>query len=617
MASTASINTAGGKGVNGQSAVIDKSDKYNSLNSIYTITLQLSDPSAQTEASAPYSQIDLNAGVLPTDDGKFTASAKGWEFLGWYSAQSGGVQVIGPGGSFVRFVEGYTSYTGGWIYGDDGTLYSQWRAGVYQVTLNNQGATTSGTTAVWAKHDHGWYGNAATTGNKLASITVPARPGFTFLGYYTEADGGTMLIDENGDFVANSFNEISAQAALYAIWKATPYQVTLNMTVGSDPYTAADVQLFQHGYLRYTLAEDGATGVYETQRIVPCGVYDVVVDGLAVGRSVTVAPDENDATINTFTLAFERITVETKLDNTANEVDTVSLRQNGVVRWNTAWDATAKHHWAAVLHNSAADANNTYDIYVGLQKVEQQVNTTTAKTAEVVFYTATLQLTYDEEWDDAVVSLRQDGKVVHNLVYSSSQQSNGVYVNPVAGSFSITEEMTLYAIWGDNDAAETTSEARWTIGGQTNPDGTPLVYYGSLMEALAAAQNNDTPVQIVVLNSCKMISDAALGGEDSLTINQLGGPNGETPVVVTVNAGATLTNSGAIANGGTLDVKGTLKNTGTLTNNGAVEGTGTLENSGTLTNTNGSLAVDDVNNTGGTLSGGVIASSTTVSGGTL
>ena len=90
-----------------------------------------------------------------------------------------------------------------------------------------------------------YYGASA-----LTQITTPTRTGYTFRGYYTEANGGgqqiytangtsaltsddTTYVDRNGKWVnANNFT-------LYAYWTANTYSITFNAEGGSNGGTAS------------------------------------------------------------------------------------------------------------------------------------------------------------------------------------------------------------------------------------------------------------------------------------------------------------------------------------------------------------------------------------------
>ena len=116
----------------------------------------------------------------------------------------------------------------------------------YTISLNGNGATTVGTTAIYEKYNTGIYldsvlANAMTTSaNPITKptrsytvsfnanntgITIPSAitKSYSYSGYYTDAASGTQMINENG-YITNSFKNTSytANAILYAHWKAKP-----------------------------------------------------------------------------------------------------------------------------------------------------------------------------------------------------------------------------------------------------------------------------------------------------------------------------------------------------------------------------------------------------------
>ena len=123
-----------------------------------------------------------------------TSSRTGYTFAGWYTAASGGSKVTT-------------------IPANATTLYAHWTANKYTVTLNNQSATTAGSTSV-----------SATYGSAMPSITKPSKTGYTFGGYYTSTGGsGTQYYTAAGAS-ARSWNVASA-TTLYAKWTANSYTV--------------------------------------------------------------------------------------------------------------------------------------------------------------------------------------------------------------------------------------------------------------------------------------------------------------------------------------------------------------------------------------------------------
>ena len=91
----------------------------------------------------------------------------------------------------------------------------------YNVTLDNQGATTAGTTNITATY------NAA-----MPSITKPAKTGYTFGGYYTATNGGGTQYYKADGTSAKAWTETSV-TKLYAKWTANKYSVKFNANGGS------------------------------------------------------------------------------------------------------------------------------------------------------------------------------------------------------------------------------------------------------------------------------------------------------------------------------------------------------------------------------------------------
>jgi len=104
----------------------------------------------------------------------------------------------------------------------DHTISATFKANTYTVTLNNQSATTAGSTSV-----------TATYGSVLPSITVPTKTGYTFGGYFTETGGkGTQYYTASGTSTVNW--NIAATTTLYAKWTANTYTVSFNSNGGSS-----------------------------------------------------------------------------------------------------------------------------------------------------------------------------------------------------------------------------------------------------------------------------------------------------------------------------------------------------------------------------------------------
>ena len=139
----------------------------------------------------------------------------GYEFMGWYDNEdyTQGTQYYTSAGISARSYN-KTSAT---------TLYAGWEAKVLTITLDNQSATTAGTTAIYEKYATGYYLNSTATTQMTTSangITKPTKTNYTFGGYYTETDGtGTQILDANGNLTSSaSTTNFSSNGTLYAKW---------------------------------------------------------------------------------------------------------------------------------------------------------------------------------------------------------------------------------------------------------------------------------------------------------------------------------------------------------------------------------------------------------------
>ena len=121
------------------------------------------------------------------------------------------------------------------------TLGVNWVASTYTITLDSQGATSSGTTKVYYQYNttktiNGtvcYYYTNSTLTNCLSNgynITKPTKTNYTFSGYYTGTNGsGTNYVNSSGTFINNVY-KTTGNRTLYAKWTVS----TKNMYVNSD-----------------------------------------------------------------------------------------------------------------------------------------------------------------------------------------------------------------------------------------------------------------------------------------------------------------------------------------------------------------------------------------------
>jgi len=114
------------------------------------------------------------------------ATRTGYTFTGWYTAASGGTKVT----STTKVTQA-----------KDHTLYAHWKLGTYTVTLNAAGGQLTKSSIL------------VTYTQKYGTIPTPTKLGYTFLGWYTAASGGTRVTRDTR--VTQTKNH-----TLYAHWKA-------------------------------------------------------------------------------------------------------------------------------------------------------------------------------------------------------------------------------------------------------------------------------------------------------------------------------------------------------------------------------------------------------------
>jgi uncharacterized protein (TIGR02145 family)/uncharacterized repeat protein (TIGR02543 family) len=137
----------------------------------------------------------------------------GYTFEGWFTAETGG-----------------TAVSTGTAFSANTTIYARWaEEPITPPDTTNPNDTTSGGgtksqyTITFNYNYSGSTNTSATTdtSGKLASLPTPARSGYTFDGWYTVAEGGTE-VTENQVYTANT--------TIYAQWTAEPVTLPLGST---------------------------------------------------------------------------------------------------------------------------------------------------------------------------------------------------------------------------------------------------------------------------------------------------------------------------------------------------------------------------------------------------
>lgn len=154
------------------------------------------------EISASYNGT-LVDGTLPTP------TRDGYNFLGWFTASSGGTEVTS------------SSY-----FSNGQTIYAQWETPSvsYYINLDANGGEVIPTTLEIS----GFYAKL------LGTLPTPTRTGYTFLGWFNAASGGTE--QTNDSYYSHS-------QTIYAQWEEikSSYSITLNANGGEVTPTTLEI----------------------------------------------------------------------------------------------------------------------------------------------------------------------------------------------------------------------------------------------------------------------------------------------------------------------------------------------------------------------------------------
>lgn len=132
-----------------------------------------------------------------------TAEYKNYTLLGWFDSSTGGNQITLGSTTVTNPVEH--------------TIYAHWRGNQHNVVYNANGGKigTASTKTIASYYNE-----------KYNFPDVPTRGGYKFIGWYTAADGGSLIKD------TTKFNK-TTDITLYAHWEITSYLVTFESNGGS------------------------------------------------------------------------------------------------------------------------------------------------------------------------------------------------------------------------------------------------------------------------------------------------------------------------------------------------------------------------------------------------
>ena len=132
-------------------------------------------------------------------------SLTGWRFCGWAKTANGAAEYTNG-----QKINNLTDKDGGTV-----ALYAVWQAKTYTIKFNTDGGNFVQETS-------------ATFDSVLPNAGVPARKGYRFCGYYSQAGGkGVQFYDASGKAAENKTYAEDRNIELYACWSVISYNIDL------------------------------------------------------------------------------------------------------------------------------------------------------------------------------------------------------------------------------------------------------------------------------------------------------------------------------------------------------------------------------------------------------
>ena len=270
-------------------------------------------------------------------EGKVTKPSEltkaGYQFTGWY--------LTGDPSRLWNFDNDVVTGTT--------ELRAGWSALTYNVTLDGQDGA-GGYENVQATYDSG-----------MPTITLPARAGYQFAGYYDQTEGGTQYYNADGSS-AKTWDK-TEDSTLYAHWIANSYQVTFDANGGEGSMNAED---FTYGEAKALTQNNFTKTGYNF-----AGWATTANAGEAEhedGKNVSNLTTEQNGTVNLYAVWKPVVYMVIfnsngadggNMENQTFTYDTAaSLRGNGYTRTGYHFLGWAKTAGAQVTYTDGASVNN-------------------------------------------------------------------------------------------------------------------------------------------------------------------------------------------------------------------------------------------------------------------
>ena len=239
-----------------------------------------------------------------TDNGTYgtlpVPTRANYTFLNWYTGASDG-SVVTSSTKVTKKV--------------NHTLYAHWTPN-YTITLNNQSATTAGTTSITVALD--------LNTNLTSAITTPTKDKNVFDGYYTGTNGsGTQIIDAFGNIIANAGGgstytdankkwKYAGNIELYANWISKyDFEITGdNYTINNDAWSKTGAFTFVHA------DEAHMTTTIQNSDVISYDRASNTITAKKIGSSKITFTQNSSTTVNNGTIEWT-ITVDSVVNNLA------------------------------------------------------------------------------------------------------------------------------------------------------------------------------------------------------------------------------------------------------------------------------------------------------------
>lgn len=275
----------------------------------------------------------------------------GYTFMGYYDKPMGS-----SGADAVILIDANGAIkTSNTYFTKNATVYAWWGNIVSEVTLDQQGATETGTLSYYARYADKYYQDS-TCNAGMTTIIQPTRVGYTFGGYYTGTKGsGTQYVNASGT-ITNSLS-LASNITVYANWIAKPCTITYNYNKPNNSTNAMTGNTSDSKVVNY----DAAYGTLPSPAIVGWTFNGWYTDANYTTKVTTATVCKGDAiiyakwTANPYTVKFNTNKPSNASSSVTGSMPNISAVYDRV--GNLPENTYALIGWTFVRWNTKADGS--------------------------------------------------------------------------------------------------------------------------------------------------------------------------------------------------------------------------------------------------------------------